>query len=109
MANTHQDQADEATDKSLSTTQFPTDLFERSPSPEPPILPATTFKDPQNSERIVATLKRSLSLDPQETPQITSTRASSPDRLESATSKRSTTPDMEIGCRGENAAKKDEV
>ena len=68
--------------------------FKRSPSPEPLMLPATTFSP--SSDQGKPPLKRSLSLETPAGPEITISRASSPERSEYGLFKRSTTPDAEI-------------
>ncbi|KIM93636.1 hypothetical protein OIDMADRAFT_35466 [Oidiodendron maius Zn] len=68
--------------------------FKRSPSPEPLMLPATTFSPPSNPKK--SPLKRLLSLESSAGPEITISCASSPEGSEYGPFKRYTAPDTEI-------------
>ena len=98
--------------KSPSTIQdsanqpVPELTFERSPSPEPPTLPATTYKSPSNPKPAGHTRKRSLSLELPKGPEITITRAPSPGRLEHGVFVRATSPETKRESSHENVFRK---
>jgi hypothetical protein len=79
-----------STDRDSTAAELP---FERSPSPDPPTLPATTFEGLSRPRTPRIAPRRSLSLEPPKRPEITITRTSSLEDL--GPSERSTTPDME--------------
>ena len=68
--------------RNATTQTTPEATFKRSPSPEPPTLPPTTFTQPPELKAPGPSLKRSLSLEPPKGPKIVVTRAASPERLE---------------------------
>jgi hypothetical protein len=86
---------DRSTTQNSMNQPLPGFSLDKPTIPEPPPLPATTFKGPPSLNLVGFTLRRSLSLDPPKGPEITITRASSPECLERGLFDRSTTPEKE--------------